>query len=45
MRWVGLVVRMWKLINAFKILLRDPGSKTRLRRDGDTWEDNIKMDL
>jgi hypothetical protein len=31
--------------NAYKILVRKPAGKEQFRRPGNSWEDNIKMDV
>jgi hypothetical protein len=36
---------MGEIMNAYKILVREPGGKRPLGGTGRRWEDNIKMDL
>jgi hypothetical protein len=45
MIWVGHVVHMVLIMNAYKILVRKPEGKRPFRRHRCRWEDNIKMDL
>jgi hypothetical protein len=45
MKWVGHIVRMGEMGNAYKILVRKPEGKRPLGRSRSIWEDVIKMHL
>jgi hypothetical protein len=45
MRWAGHVARMGEKMNAYRILVGNPGGKRPLGRPRRRWVDNIKMDL
>jgi hypothetical protein len=45
MRWVGHVVCMGEMSNAYQILVRKSEGKRPLRRPRHRWEGNIRMDL
>jgi hypothetical protein len=45
MRWAGDVARMWKMKNAYNILVGKPEGKWPLERPSRGWEDNIRTDL
>jgi hypothetical protein len=44
-RWAGHVARMGEKRNTYRILVRQPEGKRRLRRPRRRWVDNIRMDL
>jgi hypothetical protein len=44
-RWVGHVVCMGEMRNAYKILVGKPEGKRPLGRPRHRWEDDIKMGL
>jgi len=44
-RWAGHVACMGVMINASKILVRNPKGRRPCRRTWHRWEDNIRMDL
>jgi hypothetical protein len=45
MKYAGYITCMWKMRNAYTILVRKPEGKRPLRRLKNRWEDNIKMDV
>jgi hypothetical protein len=45
MKWVGHVVRLGKIRNAYNILLENVTRKRSLGRPKHKWEDNIKINL
>jgi hypothetical protein len=45
MRWVGLVVRMREMRNAYKILVGKPKGKRPLGRSWNRWKGNNSMNL
>jgi hypothetical protein len=45
LRWIGHIVCMREMRNAYSILVGKPEGKGPLRRPRHRWEGNIKMDL
>jgi hypothetical protein len=45
MRLAGHAARMWKKMNAYRLLVGKPKGKRPLGRPRRMWADNIKMDL
>jgi hypothetical protein len=45
MIWAGHVARMGAKVNAYRILVGEPGGKRPLGRPRRRWVDNFKMDL
>jgi hypothetical protein len=45
MRWAGLVARIGKKWNAYRLLVGKPEGKRPLGRPRSTWVDNIRMAL
>jgi hypothetical protein len=45
MRWMGHVICMGEIRNAYKVLIRRPEGKRALERPPYRWEVNIRMDL
>jgi hypothetical protein len=44
-RWAGHVVRIWKKMNAYRILVERPEGKGPLGRPRCRWANNIELDL
>jgi hypothetical protein len=44
-RWAGHVARTVEKMNAYRILVGNPGGKRPLGRPRHKWVDHIKMDL